>query len=201
VRWKQPWTKRSKIEHCSNLPEYTTKRSELPDQAEPHRKILSELLAKPRTAATYRNIRPRGRNFRIKPGTQRKILSELSALYRNKQPQGRNFLDSPEKTPVGQLQTFYRWISQTTWSFKTKLWGYDEHLKERLCPKNYGLKLLTTPGIANLGQEHYELWFIRKSTNRRPNPVFEGSRSSKKTHKALTHDPLKEIQRETPSNR
>jgi hypothetical protein len=37
--------------------------------------------------------------------------------------------------------------------------------------------------------------------NRRPNPVFEGSRSSTKRHKALTHDPLKEIRRETPSNR
>jgi hypothetical protein len=67
-------------------------------------------------------------------------------------------------------------------------------------PKNYGLKLPTTPGIANLCQEHYELGFIRKSTNRRPNPVFEGSRSSTKRHKALTHDPLKEIRRETPSN-
>jgi hypothetical protein len=113
--------------------------------------------------------------------------------YQNIQPQGRNFLDSSEKTPAGKLQTFDRWISQTTWSFETKLWGYDEHPKERLCPKNYGLKLPTTPGIANLGQEHQELGFIRKSTNRRPNPVFEGSRSSTKRHKALTHDPLKEI--------
>jgi hypothetical protein len=67
--------------------------------------------------------------------------------------------------------------------------------------KNYGLKLPTTPGIANPWQEHYELGFIQKSTNRRPNPTFEGSRSSSKRHKALTHDPLKEIQRETPSNR
>jgi hypothetical protein len=30
--------------------------------------------------------------------------------------------------------------------------------------------------------------------------VFEESRSSTIRHKALTHDPLKEIQRETPSN-
>jgi hypothetical protein len=58
-----------------------------------------------------------------------------------------------------------------------------------------------TPGFVNLGQEHDELGFIRKSRSRRPNPVFEGSRSSTKRHKALTHDPLKEIPRETPSNR
>jgi hypothetical protein len=62
------------------------------------------------------------------------------------------------------------------------------------------LKLPTTPGIANLGQKHYELGFIRESMNQRPNPVFEGSRSSTKRHKELTHDPLKEIQKETPSN-
>jgi hypothetical protein len=43
-----------------------------------------------------------------------------------------------------------------------KLWGDDEHPKERLCPKNYGLKLPTTLEITNLGQEHYELGFIRK---------------------------------------
>jgi hypothetical protein len=30
--------------------------------------------------------------------------------------------------------------------------------------------------------------------------VFEGSRSSTKRHKALTHDPLKEIRRKTLSN-
>jgi hypothetical protein len=41
-----------------------------------------------------------------------------------------------------------------------KLWGDDEHPKERLCPKNYDLKLPTTPGITKLGQEHYELGFI-----------------------------------------
>jgi hypothetical protein len=106
------------------------------------------------------------------PETQWKILSALSALYLNIQPLGWNFLDSPKKTPAGQLQTFDRWISQTTWSFETKLQGDDEHLKERLCPKNYGLKLPTTLGIAKLGQEHYELGFIRKSTNRRSNLVF-----------------------------
>jgi hypothetical protein len=101
---------------------------------------------------------------------------------------------------VNSHQTFDQWISQTTWSLETKFWGDDEHPKERLCPKNYGLKLPTTPGIANPWQEHYELGFIQKSTNQRPNPAFEGSRSSTKRHKALTLDPLKEIRRETPSN-
>jgi hypothetical protein len=28
------------------------------------------------------------------------------------------------------------WNSQTTWSLETKHWGSDEHLKERICPKN-----------------------------------------------------------------
>jgi hypothetical protein len=51
-----------------------------------------------------------------------------------------------------------------------------------------------------LPQEHEELGFIQKSTNRRPNLAFEGSRSSPKMYKALTHDPLKEIRKETPSN-
>jgi hypothetical protein len=98
--------------------------------------------------------------------------------------------------PAKQPQTFDRRISQTTWSIETKFWGDDEHPKERICPKNYGLKFPTTPGIAKPCQEHYELGFIRKSTNQRPNPVFEESRSSTKSHKALTHDPLNEIRRE-----
>jgi hypothetical protein len=79
--------------------------------------------------------------------------------------------------------------------------GDDEHPKERLYPKNYSLKLPTTPGIENPCQEHYDLGFIQKSKNRRPNPVFEGSRSSTKRHMALTHDHLKEFRREMPSNR
>jgi hypothetical protein len=72
-----------------------------------------------------------------------------------------------------------------------KFWGDDEHPNERICPKNFGLKLPTTPKIVKPCQEHYDLGFIRKSTNQRPNPVFEGSRSSTKRHKALTDDPLK----------
>jgi hypothetical protein len=56
-------------------------------------------------------------------------------------------------------------------------------------------------GIANPCQKHYDLGFIQKSMNRRPHPAFEGSRSSTKRHKALTHDPLKKIRREMPSNR
>jgi hypothetical protein len=49
-----------------------------------------------------------------------------------------------------------------------KFWGDDEHPKERLCPKNYSLKLPTTPEIANLKplpQEHEEL---ENHKNRRP---------------------------------
>jgi hypothetical protein len=79
---------------------------------------------------------------------------------------------------VKQPQTFDRRISQTTWSLETKFWGDDEHPKERLCPNNYSLQLLTTPEIANPCQEHYDLGFIQKSMNRTTNPEFEGSRSS-----------------------
>jgi hypothetical protein len=104
--------------------------------------------------------------------------------------------EKPEKQP----QTSDRLISQTTWSLDTKFRGDDEHPKVKICPKNYGLELPTTSGIVNPCQEHYELGFIQKSTNRRPNPAFEGSRSSPKMHKALTHDSLKEIRREMPSN-
>jgi hypothetical protein len=60
-------------------------------------------------------------------------------------------------------------------------------------PKNLSLYFPTTPGITNLGQEHYELGFIRKSRNQRPNLLFDVSRSSTKRHKALDHDPLIEI--------
>jgi hypothetical protein len=107
----------------------------------------------------------------------------------------------PRKLPAKSPQTLDQRISQTTLSLETKFWGDDEHPKERLCPKNYGLERPTTPEIANPCQEHNDLGFIQKSTNRRPNPAFEGSRLSTKRHKALTHDPLKEIWRETPSNR
>jgi hypothetical protein len=106
-----------------------------------------------------------------------------------------------QKTDREFTQTFDQWISQTTWSLETKFWEDDEHPKERLFPETYSLKLPTTPRITNPSQEHYELGFIQKSTNRRTNPAFEGSRSSTKRLKALTHDPLKEIRRETPSNR
>jgi hypothetical protein len=60
---------------------------------------------------------------------------------------------------VKQSQTFDRRISQTTWSLEKKFWEDDEHPKERICPKNYGLKLPTTPGIVKpmpLPQEHEE---------------------------------------------
>jgi hypothetical protein len=109
----------------------------------------------------------------------------LSVLPR----QGRKY--PPKNQLAKQPQTFDQRISQTTWSLETKFWGDDEHPKERLCPKNYGLKLPTTPEIASPCQEHYDLGFIQKSTNHRPNPAFERSRSSTKRNKALTHDPLK----------
>jgi hypothetical protein len=82
-----------------------------------------------------------------------------------------------------------------------KVSGDDKQPKERLSPKSYVLKLATSPGIENPCQEHYDLGFIQESTNRRLNLAFEGSRSFTKRHKALTHDPLKQIRRETPSNR
>jgi hypothetical protein len=102
----------------------------------------------------------------------------------------------PTKSP----QTLDQRISQTTWSLETKFLGDDELPKERLFPKNYGLKLPTTPEIANPRQEHKDLGFIQKSTNRRPTPAFEGSRSSPKVRKASIHVSLKEIRGETNSN-
>jgi hypothetical protein len=118
-------------------------------------------------------------------------------LHRLTQPLPPDHPGQPRKQPTKQPQTFDRWISQTAWRLETKFWGDDEHPKGKICPKNFGLWLPTTPGIANLGLEHYELGFIQKSMNRRENTAFEGSRSSIR-HKALTHDPLKEIRRETP---
>jgi hypothetical protein len=106
-----------------------------------------------------------------------------------------------KKNARGTTPNFRSKDLPNTWSFETKLWGDDEHPKERLCPKITASNSLQPPESQFFGQEHYELGFIRKSTNRRPNLVFEGSRSSTKRHKALTHDPLKEIRRETPSNR
>jgi hypothetical protein len=61
--------------------------------------------------------------------------------------------------PAKQPQTLDRWISQTTWSLETKFWGDDESPKERIRPKNYGLKLPTTPGMVkpvSLPLEHKE---------------------------------------------
>jgi hypothetical protein len=107
--------------------------------------------------------------------------------------------------PINQLakqpQTFDRRISQTTLSLETKFWGRDEHHKERLCPKNYGLKLLTTPGIANPCQEHYDLGFIQKSTNRRPIRHLRGQDRPQRGTRHSPMTPSKEIRRETPSNR
>jgi hypothetical protein len=109
------------------------------------------------------------------PGTAQKTAREIAPNFRSK--------DLPNHL-----------------SIETKFWGDDEHPKERLCPKNYGLKLPTTPEIVNLGQEHNDLGFIQKSTDRRPNPTFEGSISSPKVRKASIHVFLKEIRGETNSN-
>jgi hypothetical protein len=48
--------------------------------------------------------------------------------------------------------------------------------------------------------EHINLKFIWKTTNQRWFPPFEGSRSSTKRHKALTHNPLKQVWRKMPPN-
>jgi hypothetical protein len=60
-----------------------------------------------------------------------------------------------------------------------------------LCPKTLGLSLSRTPGIAD---------HTNSTRDNELLPSFEGSRSSTKRHKTLTHDPLKKIQRKTLSN-
>jgi hypothetical protein len=55
-----------------------------------------------------------------------------------------------------------------------------------------------SPESQILAKNTFDPGFIQKSTNRRPNPAFEGSRSSKKRHKTLTHDPLNEIGEKRP---
>ena len=72
-----------------------------------------------------------------------------------------------------------------------------KRLYEMLCLKSYGLKPTQTLGITNLANKGHHLEFIQSSPNRDRFPVFEGSRSSTKRHKALTHDPLKEVREKT----
>ena len=62
-----------------------------------------------------------------------------------------------------------------------------------LCPKICSLKPIHASTIVNLVSSNLKLEFIQRSLNRDRFPAFEGSRSSTKRHKALTHDPLKEI--------
>jgi hypothetical protein len=92
----------------------------------------------------------------------------------------------PRKLPVNSPQTFDQWISQTTQSLEAKFWGDDEHPEERLCPQK--LRTQTSYNSRNRKSLPRALWprFIQKSTNRRPNPAFEGPWSSTNRHKALT---------------
>jgi hypothetical protein len=55
-------------------------------------------------------------------------------------------------------------------------------------------------GIADHTNSTKDMELQKRPSNRGGFPVFEGSRSSTKRHKALTHDPLKEIRRKTLSN-
>ena len=73
--------------------------------------------------------------------------------------------DSGKTQPAEEHLQIHHRISQTTWSLETKLWGDDEHLKERLCPKNLGLKLPTTPGITDHVEQDLELEFIQNPSN------------------------------------
>jgi hypothetical protein len=61
-----------------------------------------------------------------------------------------------------------------------KFWEDDEHLKERICPKNYSLKLPTTPGIVkpvSQPQQHEE---HKNHQNRSCFRGFVGARSPNK---------------------
>ena len=63
--------------------------------------------------------------------------------------------------------------------------------------KNLRLKLPKTLEIADHSEEHLQHEFIQNSPNRARFLAFEGLRSSTKMRKASTHDPHKEIRRET----
>jgi hypothetical protein len=122
ARRKQPWTKQSKTEHCRNLPEHTTKKSELLDQARaPPEDIIG-------TSGKTWNC-----NNLLEHTTKRlELLDQARAppedIIRTSGPLPEHTTSGSElpgqprkKMPVGQLQTFDRWISQTTWSLETKV--------------------------------------------------------------------------------
>jgi hypothetical protein len=80
-----------------------------------------------------------------------------------------------------------------------KFGGDNEHPKERICPKNYDLKLPTTPGIVKpmpLPQEHEE---HKNHQNRSRYRGFVGARSpSKEEQGPHTRHPTRIPQRNTP---
>ena len=90
-----------------------------------------------------------------------------------------------------------RWISQTARWIEAKFWSDKKHHYVKLCPKICSLKPTHASTIVNLVSSNLKLEFIQRSLNRDRFPAFEGSRSSTKGHKALTHDALKEIQEKT----
>jgi hypothetical protein len=84
-------------------------------------------------------------------------------------------------------------------------WGQD--LGEMICVTRwwYAPKLLASNSLKRRESRITRIQPRTKSSTQTPSnrggfPAFEGSRSSTKRHKALTHDPLKEIRRKTLSN-
>jgi hypothetical protein len=69
-----------------------------------------------------------------------------------------------------------------------------------LCPKTLGLSLPRTAGITDHMNSTKDRELLPKTIESRRVPTIEGTRSSTKRHKELTHDPLKEIWRKTLSN-
>jgi hypothetical protein len=62
-----------------------------------------------------------------------------------------------------------------------------------LCSKTWNLKPTKSLGIDKQLSSRTSLGFQPKSVNRRPNPAFERSRSSRKMHKTSIHDYPKSI--------
>jgi hypothetical protein len=139
--------------------------------------MLSELSAKPRTAATYWNIRPLSgpsprlngsycQNFQPPIRTYSlRVGTSWTAQKKRPRDNSKLSIDGSPK-PLGALRRNFGEMMNTP--------------RRGYAPKLTASNSLQLP--TNLCQEHYELGFIRKSTNRRPNPVFDGSRPSIKRH-------------------
>jgi hypothetical protein len=67
--------------------------------------------------------------------------------------------------------------------------------------KNWGFKPTKSLGIKSQPILSSKLGNQLKFANRRPNPEFEGSRSSAKMHRISIHEPHKEIWTQMPHNR